>query len=45
MRQEMVQIPRREYERLKRVEKADQEILRDIARGVKDILEGKVKEV
>jgi len=41
----MVQIPRREYERLKRAEKADQEILRDMARGIKDILEGKVKEV
>lgn len=45
MRQEIVTISREEYEKLKTLEKVDQELLKDIARGIKDILEGKLKEV
>ncbi len=42
---ETIAIPKGEYERLKHVEKVDQDLLKDIARGIKDILDGKVKEV
>ncbi len=42
---ETVTMTREEYEKLKKFEKVDQELLKDIARGIKDILEGKVKEV
>ena len=42
---ETVTIPKQEYQQLKKVEKIDQELLQDIARGIKDILAGKVKEV
>ena len=42
---ETVTIPKVEYEKLKKHEQVDQELLQDIARGIKDILEGKVKEV
>ena len=45
MPQEMVTISKKEYERLKRRAEVDEELLQDIARGIKDILEGKVKEV
>ena len=45
MTQETITISKTEYEKLKQCEKVDQEILQDIARGIKDILEGKVKEV
>lgn len=45
MKQETVTISRKEYEKLKKFEKADKELLQDIARGIKDILEGKIKEV
>jgi len=40
-----VTIPKEEYERLKKIEKVDRELLQDIAHGIKDILSGKVKEV
>ena len=40
-----VTISEEEYKRLKEKEKIDSEILEDIARGVKDILTGKVKEI
>ncbi len=40
-----VTIPKEEYERLKKIEKMDRELLEDIAHGIKDILSGKVKEV
>ena len=40
-----VTITKKEYERLKRYEKVDTDLLQDIARGIKDITEGKVKEV
>ena len=42
---ETVTIPKREYEKLKKSEEVDQELLQDIARGIKDILQGRVKEV
>jgi len=34
-----------EYEDLQRYRKIDQELLIDIAEGIKDILKGKVKEI
>ena len=40
-----VTIPEEEYAKLKEFEKLDQELLQDIARGIKDILERKVKQV
>lgn len=40
-----VTISREEYTRLKKIEKSDKVLLQDIARGIKDILSGKVKEV
>jgi hypothetical protein len=40
-----VTIPKSEYKRLKKIEKVDTEILQDIAKGIKDIVSGKVKEV
>ena len=45
MKQATVTIPKQEYAHLKKVEKVDQELLQDIAQGIKDILKGKVKEV
>mgnify|MGYP001558223239 CR=1 FL=1 len=40
-----VTIPKEEYERLKKIEKMDRELLEDVAHGIKDILSGKVKEI
>ncbi len=40
-----VTIPESEYKKLKKIEKVDAELLQDIAKGIKDILSGKVKEV
>ena len=40
-----VTIPKMEYERLKKIEKIDRELLEDISKGIKDILSGRVKEV
>ena len=40
-----VTITRTEYKRLKKIEKIDKELLEDIAKGIKDIISGKVKEV
>lgn len=45
MPQTTITIQKTEYKRLKKKEKVDQELLQDIATGIKDILEGKVKEV
>ena len=42
---ETVKIPKAEYKRLKKIEKVDKQLLEDIARGIKDIVSGKVKEV
>ena len=40
-----VTIPKQEYESLKKKAEVDEELLQDIARGIKDILQGKIKEV
>ncbi len=45
MKQETVTIPKEEYQRLKKKEKIDSELLKDLAMGIKDILSGKVKEI
>ena len=45
MAPETITIPKKEYEALKRRAEVDQELLQDIARGIKDILQGKVREV
>ena len=42
---ETVTISKQEYTELKKFKTVDQELLADIARGIKDILEGRVKEV
>ena len=42
---ETVTIPEKEYDRLKRMEEVDTELLKDIASGIKDVLTGKIKEV
>lgn len=42
---ETVTIPKKEYERLKKKEEVDTELLEDIAHGIKDVLIGKIKEV
>ena len=42
---ETVTITKEEYEKLKKEARVDRGLLQDIARGIKDILEGKVKEV
>lgn len=42
---ETVTIPKEEYEKMKKESQVDKSLLKDIARGIKDILEGKVKEV
>ena len=45
---ETITIPKKEYEALKVLKKKveiDEELLRDIAAGIKDMLSGKVKEV
>ena len=42
---ETINIPKKEYIKLKKLEKVDQGLLRNIARGIKDILQGKIKEV
>ena len=40
-----VTISEEEYKQLKEKERADSEVLEDIAKGIKDILTGKVKEI
>ena len=40
-----VTISKQEYQDLKKLQKVDQELLQDIASGIKDILAGKVKEI
>ena len=42
---ETITIPINEYHELKKHKNVDQGLLKDIARGVKDILDGKVKEI
>ena len=45
MEKSTITIPREEYIELKRYRKVDQELLSDIAKGIKDILDGKVEEI
>lgn len=45
MEKEMITISRKNYEELLENKKIDQEFISDIARGIKDILQGKVKEI
>jgi hypothetical protein len=40
-----VTITREEYEKLKKCQEVDKELLADIAAGIKDILEGNIEEV
>lgn len=42
---ETITITKKEYQKLKKKEEMDTELLKDIASGIKDILKGKVKEV
>ena len=42
---ETVTIPKEEYKKLKKKEEIDTELLEDIARGIKDVLTGKIKEI
>ncbi len=42
---ETVTIPKEEYNKLKKKEEVDTELLEDIAHGIKDVLAGKIKEV
>lgn len=45
MEKQTIKIPIEEYQELQRYKKVDQELLLDIAAGIKDILKGKVEEV
>ena len=42
---ETITIPKKEYEKLKKIEEVDKELLEDIAHGIKDVLTGRVKEI
>ena len=42
---EIVTISKEEYDRLKRKEEVDTDLLEDIAHGIKDVLTGKIKEI
>ena len=45
MEEETITISKQEYEKLRKYKHVDQELLNDIARGIKDILQGRVKEI
>ena len=45
MENDTISVPRSEYEELRKLRRVDTELLTDIANGIKDILQGKVKEV
>ena len=45
MEQETVSIPIEKYNELQKLAQVDKELLEDIAKGIKDIAEGKIKEV
>jgi len=40
-----ITISRKEYARLKKKEAMDSDLLKDIAAGIKDVLQGKIKEI
>lgn len=42
---ETVTITKKEYQKLKKKEEIDTELLKDIASGIKDVLKGRIKEV
>ena len=42
---ESITISKPEYQRLKKIEKIDRKLIKDIAMGIKDIVKGKVKEI
>ncbi len=41
----MISIPRQRYEELVLIEQKSKETISDIAEGIKDILEGRIKEI
>jgi len=43
MKQEMITIPRKEYDELKEKARVNEELAKDVARGIHDILSGKAK--
>jgi hypothetical protein len=45
MEKQTVTIPMEEYKELQKHKQVDEELLKDIAIGIKDILKGKVEEV
>ncbi|MBI4117025.1 hypothetical protein HY449_04755 [Candidatus Pacearchaeota archaeon] len=45
MEEQKITIPVKEYMELKRYKEVDEELLTDIAAGIKDILNGNVEEV
>jgi len=45
MENDTVRIPIKEYRELQKLKQIDQELLEDIAAGIKDILKGKIIEV
>ena len=42
---ETITIPKKEYERLKKIEEDDIELAKDIAMGIRDVLTGKIREI
>ncbi len=45
MEKQTITIPVDEYEELKKYKEVDKELLKDIAEGIKDILEGRIEEI
>jgi len=43
--EETITISREEYEELKRCREVDTELIKGVAEGIKDIIEGNIKEV
>lgn len=43
--QETITLPKKKYETIMKKAKINSELLEDISHGIKDILEGKVKEI
>ena len=43
--EKMIEIPRQRYEELILIEQESKEAVSDIAKGMKDILEGRMKEI
>ena len=45
MEEKTITISTEEYHQLKKMERVDKDLLEDIALGIKDILQGKIKEI